>query len=141
MSTLAQARPGDEVTVSGFDGHITAIERYRSPALNLDVWHIEYGAGAGPPMVLLLDDEVYVAPGPDEAESGSAAIEQQQAEPAVRGSAQFERVDRKGRSFGRRRFAFHRDETAVEIIFEQGGMQIRVYGRRLAEGALEHFPA
>jgi len=140
MSTFTQARPGDEVTVSGFDGHIGAVERYRSPALNLDVWHIEYGAGAGPPMVLLLDDEVYAAPGPDEADAESAAVEQQ-AEPAVRGSAQFERVDRNGRRFGRRRFEFHRDETAVEIIFEQGGRQIRVYGRRLAEGALEHFPA
>lgn len=140
MSTFTQARPGDEVTVSGFDGHIGAVERYRSPALNLDIWQVEYPSAGGPPTVLLLEDEAYAAPGPDEAESGDAAVEQQ-ADPAVRGSAQFEMVDRKGRRFGRRRFEFHRDETAVEVIFEQGGRQIRVYGRRLAEGALEHFPA
>ncbi len=136
MSTFSQARPGDEVTVSGFDGHIGAVERYRSPALNLDVWHIEYGAGAGPPMVLLLDDEVYAAPGPGEAQTGSEAGGQE-----VHGSAQLERVDRRGRRFGRSRFEFRRDETTVEVILEQGGRQTRIQGRRLAEGALEHFPA
>lgn len=140
MSTFTQARPGDEVTVSGFDGHIGAVERYRSPALNLDIWQVEYPSGGGPPTVLLFENRTYAAESIGDADANDAGVEQQ-AEPAVLGSAQFELVHRKGRRFGRCRFEFRGDATAVEVIFEQSGRQTRIQGRRLAEGAIEHFPA
>ncbi len=137
MNTLRTAGPGDEITVAGHDGHITAVERYRSPALSFDIWYTRYAAAPGPALVVLVEGQAYAA----DVVEGAPSTEPSGPEHAVRGSAQFERFDGRRRRFGRSRFTYLTDGSAIEMVLEQAGKQTRLQGQRLPEGSLEHYPA
>jgi len=143
MSSITNAKVGDQVTLLGVDGGLVAVDRYRSPALNWAICEVKLRGQEDHRWLVTVKGKLYevdlsTPTGADAAtgltESGYVLRRE--------GEAQRELQTASGHEFSRCSFAFYTaDDATICIVIANGSGERIARCTPLDSALVEFFPA